>query len=513
MWYENDQLSEESAACDHALDSKNGELLLKLSDECKVMAEQNDHLMLQAKHYYNSFTCLSNYLYINHLEGTERDEVIEKILFLCRKALRKLDEYNQEKEMYDTELSYYKGMYYSTVVNYCNILGQIGRLPMAIFVLRPVAVERFGMGLGNLALKLTQYGRLDYDSGHRNILFYKTTQLLKEVINSKDSNVHFSARDQFKEELVKFLGEENFEERLGEIPKVDFLHEVPESFACFGMDDYSEEFSYRKWITSQCLALNTLNDIDYSSDVDHDPLHLPNMIASIKETYPRYHGLFNQMKQEYVSARYMIFDGMFNLNTHFSDKDVFLVNTFDYPAYGLNIEKIKSAYRSLYSLFDRIGFFLNEYYDLGINQEKVSFGKVWNKNSKLNDYAEENHILKALKWIKKDLYSNAVSEYKEYIDPILNRTYEIRNIMEHRYLKILDSSFMIDEVDKIDELASSITIKEFHELALNLLRVCRESMILLVMAIKIEEDKRNKSFSEKIIPSITLDQFEDEWKK
>lgn len=514
MWYEDDELNKKSAECDDALESKNIELLIRLSDECKKMAEENDHLMLQAKHYYNSFTCLSNYLYMKNLEGIEQDKIIEKILFLCRRALKKLDEYHQQQEMDDIELGYYKSTYYSTVVNYCNILGQIGRLPMAIFVLRPVAVEQFGMGVGNLALKLTQYGRLDYDSGHRNILFYRASQLLKEAIISKDRNVHHYARDQFKKELIKFLGEDNFEEKIENISKVDFLHKVPESLTFFDMDDDLEEVSYREWITSQCLTLNTLNDIDYSSDVDHDPLHLPNIIVPIKERYPRYHGLFNQMKQEYASARYMIFDGMFNLNTHFSDKDVFLVNTLDYPAYGLNIEKIKSAYRSLYSLFDRIGFFLNDYYDLGIKEKKVSFGRVWGETSKLNDYAEDNYVLKALKWIKKDLYKNSVSDYKDHIDPVLNRTNEIRNIMEHRYLKVLDDSFLMgDEDDRIDELASPVTIKEFHDLAINLLRVCRESMILLVMAIKIEEDKRGKSLDKKMIPTIALDKFDDEWKR
>ena len=116
----------------------------------------------------------------------------------------------------------------------------------------------------------------------------------------------------------------------------------------------------------------------------------------------------------------------------------------------------------------------------------------------LADYAEDNYVLKALKWIKKDLYKNSVSDYKDHIDPVLNRTYEIRNIMEHRYLKVLDDSFLMgDEDDRIDELASPVTIKEFYDLAINLLRVCRESMILLVMAIKIEEDKRGKSLDKK----------------
>lgn len=80
---------------------------------------------------------------------------------------------------------------------------------------------------------------------------------------------------------------------------------------------------------------------------------------------------------------------------------------------------------------------MNEYYSLGLTKRKVSFGAIWSNNTNLLKISESNYILKALYWIKKDLYGNSISEYKDYIDPILNRTYQIRNVMEHRYLKIL----------------------------------------------------------------------------
>ncbi|MDX5595492.1 LA2681 family HEPN domain-containing protein [Pseudovibrio sp. SPO723] len=39
---------------------------------------------------------------------------------------------------------------------------------------------------------------------------------------------------------------------------------------------------------------------------------------------------------------------------HFSDKDVALYNTLDYPSYALAVEKARLAYRMEYSLFDKI---------------------------------------------------------------------------------------------------------------------------------------------------------------
>ena len=38
---------------------------------------------------------------------------------------------------------------------------------------------------------------------------------------------------------------------------------------------------------------------------------------------------------------------MYNNKNHFSDENVYLVNTIDYPKYGLNIERVKAAYRSI----------------------------------------------------------------------------------------------------------------------------------------------------------------------
>ena len=46
-------------------------------------------------------------------------------------------------------------------------------------------------------------------------------------------------------------------------------------------------------------------------------------------------------------------------------------------------------------------------------------------------------------WTYKDLFAKTKSKNLDCIDKKLRRTYTIRNIMEHRYLKVLDSNFMI----------------------------------------------------------------------
>jgi hypothetical protein len=80
---------------------------------------------------------------------------------------------------------------------------------------------------------------------------------------------------------------------------------------------------------------------------------------------PSFLKFFNQMKQEFIAARWFLYDGLESHRIHFADRDAPLYNTLDYPSYGISVEKIKTAYRMAYSLFDKIGFFLNSYLGLG----------------------------------------------------------------------------------------------------------------------------------------------------
>src|SRR5260370_37886414 len=86
---------------------------------------------------------------------------------------------------------------------------------------------------------------------------------------------------------------------------------------------------------------------------------------------------FNQIKQEFVSARFLRFEGITSSGAHYSDRGVLLHNTFDYPTYSLAIERVKSAFRILYSLFDKIAFFLNQYLELAIPERQVTFRTFW----------------------------------------------------------------------------------------------------------------------------------------
>ncbi|MFC0234523.1 LA2681 family HEPN domain-containing protein [Vagococcus entomophilus] len=237
--------------------------------------------------------------------------------------------------------------------------------------------------------------------------------------------------------------------------------------------------------------------------------------------FPRYHGIFNQIKQEYVSARFWIYEGLTDRSTHYSDKDVYLINTFDYPMYGIGIEKVKAAYRSIYSIFDKIAYFLNKYLKLKIPDGRISFVNLWYKDvrnkerrKEIQSIQRENYAFNGLWWIYKDL-KNKTKYGDKHIDPILKRMSDVRNAMEHRYLKILDYyEFAQNEEDiKIDEFAYNISFHDFEKMTLELLILTREAIIQVTMIIKIEESKKESTREpNQIVENMSLLKFDDEWK-
>src|SRR3546814_1717379 len=103
----------------------------------------------------------------------------------------------------------------------------------------------------------------------------------------------------------------------------------------------SEERDYRTWCLRNALFLNPLNDIAAHSIAAQDILTLPDLVSSIDEP-PILIGFFNQMKQEYVSARWEYYLGIQAKRPPSSDRKVLLYNTLDYPSYGLAVARVRS---------------------------------------------------------------------------------------------------------------------------------------------------------------------------
>lgn len=143
--------------------------------------------------------------------------------------------------------------------------------------------------------------------------------------------------------------------------------------------------------------MNSINDLGNYDICTNDPLNLPNLTTSIEEGFPRTITNFNQLKQEYIAYRYLLFEGLHIKIPKYYDKETSITDDYDYNLYNINIEKIKIAFRGFYSIFDKIANFLNEYFKLNIDESKVDFRKIWlDKNSLAIFNKAENSALRGL---------------------------------------------------------------------------------------------------------------------
>ncbi len=391
--------------------------------------------------------------------------------------------------------------------NLANCYNTTGRFVEAISEWdRALQIEpRFGMAIGNRASGVWTYAKSIYDNGHA-------------VVMAREA---WTQLDLYKLEGLEPGADKYFTNVRAEIESMIPREVLTTPFDLNESDlgETQEEQEYRQWCLSNKFFLNPLNDLGPISIAARDILTCPSIVANIGEG-PRFHDYMNQIKQEYCSARWLVYYASRNQPPHFSDKDVFLYNTLDYPSYGLHTEQLKLGFRALYSLFDKIAFFLNAYLDLGITENKVSFRGLWYINQSRNRGVRsefdtrENWPLRGLFWLGKDLYENA-NGYRDVLYPAAKRLNEIRNHLEHKYLK-LHSGLLWNGTESItymDGLAVSLGRCEFEGMSMHLLSMTRAAIIYLTLGVHREEKvRKNQLDPNTIIPPMAQTKWEDDWK-
>jgi hypothetical protein len=294
-------------------------------------------------------------------------------------------------------------------------------------------------------------------------------------------------------------------------------------FDAFSLGATKEEEAYRRWCLAHRLFLNPLNDIGPVAIAAQDILTCPSIVVPLGKG-PRHHGFFNQIKQEYCAARWLAYEALQSSEPHFADAGVLLYNTLDYPNYSVAAEKLKLAFRALYSLFDKIAFFLNAYMDLKIPDRRVSFRGIWyegqekKKGIRPEFKNRANWALRGLFWLGKDLFED-VLEFRAVIDPDAERLNEIRNHLEHKYLK-LHLDLWAGPIagaaggSLSDDLAQSVSQADFEAMTMRLFALLRAAIIYLSLGIHQEERMRAASRpAGTITPPMVLDVWEDDWKR
>lgn len=482
-------------ALDDCIIKSDWERQWKLVEEIEASVDNYDSIS-QANIYY----CLGT-TYRNINERESNIQHLERQFFCYRKSINLLIE-NQSGSMESTP--YIWGLFLPLCTNYANLLDSCGRRISAIrYYLEVLAVDNdFSMALGNLGKAYHYYAELVWSHVPRDYFNHCAYVYLSRAVRIQ-KGTYPEAIDNFKRILKRYNPE-----------YIEFLKKN------LDMGNYrytGEEERYRKWALSRALFLNPLNDLPFQDlYIATDDIHLPDMIMKIGEK-PIFHGLYNQLKQEYIFARFVFYESLQEPGeTHFADKETCLWQFADYPSYSIRIEKMKTAFRIVYSLLDKVGYFLNQYFDLGIFEKDIYFGRIWrtkriNQRDQLTNVLkpETNIALTALQWIGKELATTSGTP----TNPSASRMGEIRNALEHKYVKVYNEIFPARVDGEIDDLAFYISEKELEEYTYDLLSLLREALINLAFAVHIEEVKKKKELDpDTIVPPVFLLNYEDEWK-
>lgn len=396
--------------------------------------------------------------------------------------------------------------------NLGNALSKIGRFVEALqYWNQALAIDsNFGMAIGNRGYGLLNYAKQLFDPGHIALFLERCSADLTRALRGElEPGVH--------EWLAPVLLEAKAAaQRLG-LPEETLFHE-------HSLGDSSAEVSYREWCLRHCLFINPLNDLGEHSIAAADVLHLPTMVLGINES-PSLLGFFNQLKQEFVSARYMYYEGLMAYEPHYSDRQVTQINTLDYPAYSLAVERVKASFRAAYSILDKLAFFLNDYLSLGIPGHRTSLKSFWFKKQNRENglraafVDRPNWPMRGLYWLSKDLAEDRLG-FKDAMSPDAQGIAVVRNHLEHRYLKLHEESWADFKASEdlasgfsMDTMARSLNRDEFESKTLWLLRLARAGLIYTSLALHVEEQRRSEERDpNEILGPMISDRWDDDWK-
>lgn len=406
----------------------------------------------------------------------------EKEILHLRLALSDLGELTDEEIRTDLKSR--------ITTNLANALNNIGRFVEAIQLWDQTLISYpyFPMAMGNKASTMFEYARYASKGYVQAIFLQESYKLLKSAL---EIGVEKQARNEMSAlaDHINTFGDWDWN-------KV----EIP--LPAYRKGRTKKEKTYRKWCVENQLYLDFLNDVSRDWTSLEDTLTLPNMVQDILEEdvyLPAPYAIFNQLKQEYVSARFLIFEAIQEKDKplHFSDRCVKLYDALDYRYYRLWVERLKMSFLSIFAIFDKIAYLVNDYWKLEIPVRNLSFQSVWFEDRGLTKIREqflisENKPLQGLFWLSKDLYYR--SKDVQLISPEAKTLTDIRNHIAHKYLRVHDhylNNPAQERKTKGKELSFPVSDIELVEESIRLLKLARSALIYLTTAITYEESKKS----------------------
>lgn len=165
--------------------------------------------------------------------------------------------------------------------------------------------------------------------------------------------------------------------------------------------------------------------------------------------------------------------------------------------YYLNVEILKDAFLIAFNIYDKVAFLINDYEELGLKDENVSFwdGKsILTIKGNLMEKEEYNKNIVALFSIKKEIEKEEFTKIKE-----------IRNLIAHRY-------FILHDIGGVDHSNYHMDIQDFFKSTLYMLLQIKNILFSLSFFIT-EKENHKREIAEKEGEIILPLEWVHDWEK
>ncbi|MBK8170538.1 MAG: hypothetical protein IPK60_09355 [Sandaracinaceae bacterium] len=369
------------------------------------------------------------------------------------------------------------------LTNLGNLLNNVGRPIEAVarFDDALAVVPEFGIAFANRAVAFRAYAQHYHDEGQSLVLARRAWQDMSSALRMPlEAGVAVNLRNQ----------QQKLEQ---EMPSV----RGPEPAFDDGSADWTpSEQRYRRWALRERLFLNPMNDVSSAAIAGRDTLNCPTLTTR-SPTVPMPIEFVNEIKQQYCSARFILYEGLRSRSPHYSDRETHIVENVESMTatlHELRVERVKAAYRSAYSIFDKVAFLLNDYLVLDSKKYDVSFRKLWYVGGKAKNGLrpelrdKTNWGLRGLFWLSRDLHEDATG-LPPALDPEARKLADLRHCFEHKHSKVVE----VGLPERASELGAHVI--EFPSLVastLTLFRLARAAVIYLVIGIGVEERSNDR---------------------
>lgn len=310
---------------------------------------------------------------------------------------------------------------------------------------------------------------------------------------SKSQNVHSDA----KKGYAKFA--KDYFSRIKNINLSNSLD--PEDESHHSKQEYLSLSEYRRWCLDSYLSLSEhgLYCKCYGSARDNLTIPLTTRGISGEFIYPM-EKVLNRLKSEFGLARLMLYEYKTSSIDEYLEDEACYSELYDNELLGINIEKIRTAFRICFGILDKIATSVDLVFEFK-TKGNVYFPTFWRLDipEKLDNFRSHNNAgLIALYSIACDLNHNLQGE--------LNFYKQWRNALEHSFVFIYKGTKPNETQSAINYYGEPefISEDEFVESAKHVLQLTRSAIFSFVYAVRIKAEKDTPKEAEFLYQKRTI---------